>query len=204
MGPRYRDEGADGRILPMPLKAGLYVDAANLYRKDGPSINYRVLKEYVSGGRELLRSNAYVTVDPDNPKPVKGFISALRDIGFKVIEKEWTRSSDGRVKANMDMELAVDMLTQAENLDVIVLASGDSDFVRLVRAVQNLGKRVEVIAFQDRIGFDLIKEADSFNALESLNEIFMSEPDPPQPLSNQTPALEKPVRGEERPRFFRR
>jgi uncharacterized LabA/DUF88 family protein len=192
MGPRYRDEGADGRILPMPLKAGLYVDAANLYRKDGPSINYRVLKEYVSGGRELLRSNAYVTVDPDNPKPVKGFISALRDIGFKVIEKEWTRSSDGRVKANMDMELAVDMLTQAENLDVIVLASGDSDFVRLV------------LAFQDRIGFDMIKEADSFNALESLNEIFMSEPDPPQPLSNQTPALEKPVRVEERPRFFRR
>ncbi len=188
----------------MSLKAGLYVDAANLYRKDGPSINYRVLKECVTSERELLRSNAYVTVDPENPKPVKGFISALRDIGFKVIEKEWTRSSDGRVKANMDMELAVDMLTQAENLDVIVLASGDSDFVRLVRAVQNRGKRVEVIAFQDRIGFDLIREADAFTALESLEEIFMSEPDPPQPLSNQTPALEKPARTEERGRFFRR
>jgi len=198
------DRGADRRNLPMSLKAGLYVDAANLYRKDGPSINYRVLKECITSGRELLRSNAYVTVDPENPKPVKGFISALRDIGFKVIEKEWTRSSDGRVKANMDMELAVDMLTQAENLDVIVLASGDSDFVRLVRAVQNLGKRVEVIAFQDRIGFDLIKEADAFTALESLEEIFMSEPDPPQPLSNQTPALEKPARTEERGRFFRR
>jgi uncharacterized LabA/DUF88 family protein len=198
------DHGADRRNLPMSLKAGLYVDAANLYRKDGPSINYRVLKECVTSERELLRSNAYVTVDPENPKPVKGFISALRDIGFKVIEKEWTRSSDGRVKANMDMELAVDMLTQAENLDVIVLASGDSDFVRLVRAVQNLGKRVEVIAFQDRIGFDLIKEADAFTALESLEEIFMSEPDPPQPLSNQTPALEKPARTEDRGRFFRR
>lgn len=189
----------------MALKAGLYVDAANLYRKEGPSINYRILKDFVAHGRELLRCNAYVTVDPDNPKPVKGFISALRDIGFKVIEKEWTRSSDGRVKANMDMELAVDMLTQAHSLDMVVLASGDSDFVRLVRAVQNLGKRVEVIAFQDRIGFDLIKEADSFSALESLEDIFLSEPDPPQPDSNMTPALQETGGSNERSgRYFRR
>ncbi len=189
----------------MALKAGLYVDAANLYRKEGPSINYRILKDFVKLERELLRCNAYVTVDPENPKPVKGFISALRDIGFKVIEKEWSRAADGRVKANMDMALAVDMLTQAENLDVIVLASGESDFVRLVRAIQNLGKRVEVIAFQDRIGFDLIKEADSFVALESLEDIFMHEPDPPQPMSNQTPTLEIADKGNGRPsRFFRR
>jgi uncharacterized LabA/DUF88 family protein len=105
----------------------------------------------------------------------------------------------------MDMELAVDMLTQAHSLDVVVLASGDSDFVRLVRAVQNLGKRVEVIAFQDRIGFDLIKEADSFSALESLEEIFLSEPDPPQPDNNLTPALQETGRSSERSgRYFRR
>lgn len=187
----------------MSLKAGIYVDAANLYRKDGPSINYRVLKATASEGKSLLRCNAYVTVDPENPKPVKGFISALRDIGYKVIEREWSRSADGRVKANMDMEIAVDMLTQAENLDVIVLASGDSDFVRLVRAVQNLGKRVEVVAFQDRIGFDLIKEADSFTALESIREIFMAEADPPQPFDNDTPALKRPGGSETGGRFRR-
>ena len=189
----------------MALKAGLYVDAANLYRKEGPSINYRILKDFVSGGRELLRCNAYVTVDPENPKPVKGFISALRDIGFKVIEKEWSRSVNGRVKANMDMELAVDMLTQAENLDVVILASGDSDFVRLVRAVQNLGKRVEVIAFQDRVGFDLIKEADAFNALESLEGIFMETMEPPQPITSESPALQQLNKREGRiGHFFRR
>lgn len=188
----------------MSLKAGLYVDAANLYRKEGPSINYRVLKKFAADGRQLLRCNAYVTVDPENPKPVKGFISALRDIGFKVIEREWSRSADGRVKANMDMELAVDMLTQAENLDVIVLASGDSDFVRLVRAVQNLGKRVEVVAFQDRIGFDLIKEADAFTALESLEDVFMVELDPPQPLDNDTPALRRSASDTNGGRYQRR
>jgi len=87
----------------------------------------------------------------------------------------------------------------------VILASGDSDFVRLVRAVQNLGKRVEVIAFQDRVGFDLIKEADAFSALESLEDIFMATLDPPQPMTNETPALQHVGKREDRiSRFFRR
>lgn len=53
---------------------------------------------------------------------------------------------DGTIFRPMDLELAVDMLSQAENLDVVFLASGDSDFVRLVRAVQNQGRTVEVIS----------------------------------------------------------
>lgn len=192
-------------IAVMTLMAGLYVDAANLYRREGASINYRVLKDFASEGRELLRCNAYVTVDPENPKPVKGFISALRDIGFKVIEKEWVRSIDGRVKTNMDMELAIDVLTQSGSLDIIILASGNSDFVQLVRTVQNLGKRVEVVAFQDRVGFDLIKEADAFAALESLEDIFIAMPEPPQPMTSESPALQELSRKEGRiSHFFRR
>ena len=193
------------------MKAGLYVDGANLYRKNGPSLNYRAIKDFVSNRYELLRCNVYVTVDPENPKPVRGFMTALREIGFKVIEKEWSRSIDGRIKANMDLELAVDMLTQSENLDVIFLVSGDSDFIRLVRAVQNLGKRVEVIAFQDRVGFDLIKEADTFHILESLEDIFLVEPEPPepqQPETSESPALQQLREKEERQggirRFFSR
>ena len=69
----------------MSLKAGLYVDAANLYRKDGPSINYRVLKECVTSERELLRSNAYVTVDPENPRAMYcGEEKYWRDIGLSL------------------------------------------------------------------------------------------------------------------------
>lgn len=189
----------------MTLMAGLYVDGANLYRKDGASINYRILRNFVSQERELLRCNAYVAVDPGNLKPVKGFISALRDIGFKVIEKEWVRSIDGRIKTNMDMELAIEVLAQSGNLDIIILASGNSDFVPLVRTAQNLGKRVEVIAFQDRVSFDLIKEADAFTALESLEDIFMAMPEPPQPMTSGSPTLQELSRKEGRiSHFFRR
>ena len=189
------------------MKAGLYVDAHNLYRKDGPSLNYRAIRDLVSNRYELLRCNVYVTVDPENPKPVRGFMAALRGMGFKVIDKEWSRSFDGRVKANMDLELAVDMLTQVKSLDVIFLVSGDSDFIRLVCAVQNLGRRVEVIAFQDRIGYDLIKEADAFHSLESLEDIYLPEPElpePPQPETSESPALQQLREREERESGIRR
>lgn len=155
------------------LKVGMYVDASNLYRKEGPSLNYDALKAFAARcGRSLVRASAYVTVDPENPKPVKGFISALRNKGFKVVEKEWVRNHEGRVKADMDMELAIDVLQQAQALDVVVLVSGDGDFVQLVRAVQNMGRRVECLAFADRVNKALIREADEFSRIEDLEDAF--------------------------------
>ncbi|MFC1627626.1 NYN domain-containing protein [Gemmatimonadota bacterium] len=175
----------------MALKAGLFVDASNLYRREGPSLNYKALRSTVSDRYEILRCNVYVAVDPENPKPVRGFMSALRDIGFKVIEKEWSRNSNGFLSASLDMELAIDALTQSSQLDVIFLASGDPDLARLVRAIQNRGKRVEVMAYQDRIGSALKQEADAFFPLESLEDIFLAEPADPQPDTNESAALQQ-------------
>ena len=118
-------------------------------------------------------------------------MSALRDIGFKVIDKEWSRNANGFQSASLDMELAIDALTQSSQLDVVFLVTGDPDYARLVRAIQNKGKRVEVMAYQDRIGYALRQEADAFNALESLEDIFMEEPDESQPDTNESPALQQ-------------
>jgi len=164
------------------IKIGMYVDASNLYKKDATPIDYRELRQFAEDKGELLRCNIYVSVDPENPKPVKGFISALRDMGYKVIEKGWVRDSEGRIKANMDMDLAIDMLLEASNLDVLILVSGDSDFVRLVRAVQAFGKRVECIAFRERTSYDLIREVDEYTALESIPGIFMEKREEDQPV----------------------
>ncbi len=175
----------------MALKAGLFVDASNLYRREGPSLNYRALRQIVSEKYDLMRCNVYVAIDPENSKPVRGFMSALQGIGFKVIGKEWSRNTSGFQTASLDMELAIDVLTQSSQLDVIFLVTGDPDFARLVRAIQNKGKRVEVMAYQDRIGYALKQEADEFHALESLEDIFMEEPDEPQPDTNESPALQQ-------------
>jgi hypothetical protein len=88
----------------------------------------------------------------------------LRDFGYKILVKEvrWYQNETGRyAKANADLDLAVDVLTQAQNLDRVLIVSGDGDFVRVVQALQNRGCRVEVIGL-DNVSQDLRSEADLF------------------------------------------
>jgi hypothetical protein len=94
-----------------------------------------------------------------------GFHFAMRSVGFKVIEKpvQWYTTEEGtRVsKANSDLDLAVDVLLQSAKLDRVVMVTGDGDFVQVVRALQNMGCRVELVAFQN-VSYDLRCEADLF------------------------------------------
>ncbi|WP_085213438.1 LabA-like NYN domain-containing protein [Methylomagnum ishizawai] len=158
-------------------KVGIFVDSANMYRNGGARMQYDVLREYACRDHsDPVRLNAYVSydarrakVDYDYRKKAEGFHSVLRDIGFKVIIKEvkWYEDIDeeGKMtlvpKANADLDLAVDALLQSENLDRVLLASGDGDFVQVVRALQNKGCRVEVVAL-DNVSSALRQEADSF------------------------------------------
>ncbi len=143
------------------LKTGVYVDAANINQNGGWGMRYDILKKVATRGTaHLLRANAYVVRDKDREKnnsewrtKVGRYFDKLRSFGFKLFEKVVATytDEDGNVsrKANADMEIAVDALLQVKNLDRIVLLSGDGDFVRLVQALQNMGCRVEVIAFKN-------------------------------------------------------
>jgi uncharacterized LabA/DUF88 family protein len=156
-----------------PSRVGVYVDVANIYRNGGQRMRYDVLREFACrDGGEPVRLNAYVSYDSDRAVEdteyeikVTGFHSALRDMGFKVIVKKvrWYQDENGgRVaKANADLDLAVDALLQSENLDRVLIASGDGDFVQVVRALQNKGCRVEIVALEN-VSRDLREEADLF------------------------------------------
>jgi uncharacterized LabA/DUF88 family protein len=156
-------------------KVGVFVDSANMYRNGGVRMQYDVLREFACrDSGEAMRMNAYVSYDArraktdyDYRKKAEGFHSALRDIGFKVIIKEvkWYTDEFGEQvqKANADLDLAVDALLQSENLDRVLLVSGDGDFVQVVRALQNKGCRVEVVAL-DNVSSALRQEADLFTS----------------------------------------
>jgi hypothetical protein len=94
-----------------------------------------------------------------------GFYSTIRDFGYKVIEKRVKRYVDEQgnimTKSNSDLDMAVDALLQSDKLDRVVMCTGDGDFIQVVRALQNKGCRVEVIAF-DNVSQDLRREADVF------------------------------------------
>jgi len=155
------------------LRAGVYVDVENIARNGGRGMRFDTLRQYATrDGADAIRLNAYLAYDEERAQRdfdyrarATRYHFALRDVGFKVIEKtvQWYVNEDGaRVsKANSDLDLAVDMLLQSAKLDRVVLVSGDGDFVQVVRALQNMGCRVELIGFQS-VSYELRCEADLF------------------------------------------
>jgi uncharacterized LabA/DUF88 family protein len=154
-------------------RVGIYVDGSNIALNGGHGMRYDVLREFATrDGAEAVRMNLYVPFDEDRAigdtayrRGQENFCSVLRDFGYKVIQKRvrwYTDESGTRFgKANSDLDMAVDVLLQSENLERIVLATGDGDFVQVVRALQNRGCRVEVVAFEN-VSQDLREEADMF------------------------------------------
>ena len=153
-------------------RVGVYVDVANLSLNGGYHLQYGVLREFACrDGAAPMRLNAYVAYDTERAKRdqvyrerAAGFHSVLRDFGYKILVKEvrWFQNESGRyAKANADLDLAVDVLTQAHNLERVLIASGDGDFARVVQALQNRGCQVEVIGL-DNVSQDLRTEADLY------------------------------------------
>jgi uncharacterized LabA/DUF88 family protein len=154
-------------------QVGIYVDTSNISQNGGFGMQFDVLRKYAChDGAEAVRLNAYVafdeqraTEDPVYRGRTLGFHSTVRDFGYKVIEKRVKRYVDeqGNVltKSNSDLDMAVDALLQSDKLDRVVLCTGDGDFIQVVRALQNKGCRVEVVAFEN-VSSDLRREADVF------------------------------------------
>lgn len=164
-------------------RLSLFIDGANLYsaaRSLGLDIDFKkLLGEFRKRGR-LLRANYYTTIlETDEHNPVKPLVDWLSYNGFNTVTKvarEYTdREGRRRVRGNMDVELATDMLLAANYLDHIVLFSGNSDFRRVVEAITAKGVRLTVISTvksqPQMIGDELRREADVFIDLDELGEL---------------------------------
>ena len=117
-----------------------------------------------------MRAYAYTGLDPDNENQ-RNFHDFLRRSNYKVVSKDIRKYGDGKVKANLDIELVVDMMKTARNLDIAIVVSGDGDFAPAIRAVQEQGVRVEVISFRGNTSSDLIEVADLFTDITQLAKV---------------------------------
>ena len=148
----------------MSKNVAVFVDVANIFyaaKAAGVDIDYVTLLKAATAGRDFVRAYAYTGLDPDNENQ-RQFHSFLARNGYKVISKDIRKYGDGRIKANLDIELVVDMMRMARNLDIAVVVSGDGDFAPAIRAVQQMGVRVDVISFRGNTSSDLIEVADTF------------------------------------------
>ena len=121
------------------------------------------------GDGRLLRAFFYTGVDVGAERQ-QGFLLWMRRNGFRVIQKELKTFYDGTRKANLDVEIAVDMLSLAGRYDTAVLVSGDEDFVYAVNAVAYKGCRVEIAGFRSNTAPKLIDVADYFIDLGEIAE----------------------------------
>ncbi|MBL4721089.1 MAG: NYN domain-containing protein [Alphaproteobacteria bacterium] len=161
-------------------KIGLFIDGANLYaaaRALGFDIDYKQLLNVFTGNGTLIRAFYYTALLEDQEySPIRPLVDWLDYNGYTMVTKpakEFTDATGRRkIKGNMDIELAVDVLEMAENLDHIVLFSGDGDFRRLVEAVQRKGVRVSVVSTvkssPPMVADELRRQADRFFDLSNL------------------------------------
>ena len=148
----------------MSKNVAVFVDVANLYysaRGQEVDVDYVALLKAATKGRDLIRAYAYSGLDPENENQRK-FIDFLGKNGYKVVHKDIRKFGDGRVKANLDIELVVDLFRLRDRMDIAVIVSGDGDFAPAIRALQDEGVRCEVISFRPNTSSDLIAVADEF------------------------------------------
>ncbi len=156
-----------------PPRVGVFVDAANVelaIDRLRARVDWRKVLAVLTEGRNLVRAIAYSPVhdDPGVSIETQRFAEPFLGKGFKVVTKPLKRFADGTIKANVDIEMALDIVEMLDRLDVVCLVSGDGDFQRLVEVVQSKGVRVEVIAVGTSTAANLRNAADSFTDLQSV------------------------------------
>ena len=161
---------------------GLFIDGANLYataRALSFDIDYKRLLELFQSKGRLVRAFYYTALVEDQEySPIRPLIDWLDYNGYTMVTKptkEFTDSSGRRkIKGNMDIELAIDVMEMAKKLDHIILFSGDGDFRRLVEAVQRKGCRVTVVSTvrsqPSMVADELRRQADTFVDLVDLQK----------------------------------
>jgi uncharacterized LabA/DUF88 family protein len=190
-------------------KTALFIDGANLYattKSLGFDIDYkRLLKEFQSRGN-LLRAFYYTALIEDQEySSIRPLLDWLDYNGYTVVTKPAKEFTDAmgrrKIKGNMDLELAVDVMELADHLDHVVLFSGDGDFRPLVESVQRKGVRVTVISTistqPPMIADELRRQADVFIDLQELSTKIGRDPsDRSARMQNAPGFLQRPVTSE--------
>ena len=165
-------------------RIAMFIDGSNLYaaaRALSFDIDYkRLLEEFASQGR-LIRAFYYTALVEDAEySPIRPLVDWLDYNGYTLVTKPTKEFTDAagrrKIKGNMDIELAIDVLEMTEHVDHIVLFSGDGDFRPLVEAAQRRGVRVSVVSTirsqPPMVADELRRQADCFIELEDLKHLI--------------------------------
>ena len=158
----------DQRVAVLIDVQNLYHTAKNLYQA---RVNFKEVLKLAVGNRKLIRAFGYVVRTKTGEE--KPFFDALIKLGIETQVRDLQEFFGGLKKADWDVGITVDAIKIAPWVDVIVLVSGDGDFVQLVEYLKNQGKKTEVIAFGRSASSRLREIADEFVDLEKTSARFL-------------------------------
>lgn len=148
----------------------LYHSAKNLYRA---RVNYKELMKELVDGRNLITAYAYV-VKSETAEGESAFFDALEKSGLQLRSKDLQIFPGGMKKADWDVGMAVDAIRMSEPLDVVILVTGDGDFIPLIEYLRiGKGKTVEVAAFGRSASGKIREVADQFIDIEKLPKVIL-------------------------------
>lgn len=162
-------------------RVGIFVDAQNIYHSaknlHNSRVNFSELKKTLVGEGSPIRAFSYVVRSEEELHEKTGeesFFDALRKAGFELRLKDIQVYPGGFKKADWDVGLAIDAVRFAPSLDVVILVTGDGDFIPLVEYLKwGLGKRVHVAGFSRTTSAKLKEVADVFTELDTIPKLLL-------------------------------
>lgn len=146
-------------------KVALFVDVQNVYYTTKEiyqsHFNYTAFWQQCTNDREVIAAYAYAIDRGDERQ--RQFQNILRGIGFTVKLKPFINRQDGTAKGDWDVGITLDMIELADQVDIIVLASGDGDFDLLIKkAKERYNVEVEVYGVPQLTARTVIQSATRF------------------------------------------
>jgi len=156
------------RVVVLIDVQNLYHSAKNLYRS---KVNFKVVLRKAISGMQLNKAFVYDLRTKTGEE--KTFFEALTNLGIETRVRDLQEFYGGQKKADWDVGIVIDAIRTANSVDVIVLCSGDGDFILLAEYLKNQGKRVEAIAFGRTTSSKLKETVDEFFDIEKESKKFL-------------------------------
>ncbi len=159
-------------------RVAIFIDTQNMYHSAkhifSARVNFPAVVAAAVGDRRVIRAIAYVAKSKTGEE--QAFFEALTQNGIELKMKDVQEFASGQKKADWDVGMAIDAVAIAPKVDVVVLVTGDGDFVPLIEHLQSRGVLCEVVAFDASTNARLREIASSFLDLASDPDLFLIRP----------------------------
>lgn len=163
-------------------KVAVFIDVQNIqqvFEKQGAEIRYDKLKEYLirkygEENAEVIKFTALIPIRDMDENRLK-LVDAISLSGYRVLSKMAKDRPDGTVKANMDVEMALEIVSMADYVDELVIITGDSDFEPLIHFLSRRGKKILLIGpGRGPTAIEIIRAADEFVNLDEIEAVVLT------------------------------